>query len=379
MACQRYYELISQRLDGELSQEEERELESHLRICPGCRALAEQLSGLHEEFSTLEEVPAPEGFARGVMNRIQAEDRKKVVPLFKRPQFKAAAGLAACLILCAGLYGSGQLDWSGQTTAAQSKDRAETAKSQAETVQLQGDGSQENADASAGTDEAAPGVYGYSFASGEGADGGDAQAGESTPRVYGSELPSKIQSRTEPEESDSLEGTVQSENGAENGLTAEANQSSQAPNMVQDDLGAVNGLTGMAEANLEQTLPFENEQSFSVTLDSAHQVPSAVILGNVQSMKAYLDSFPDDDLSAVAETYDEAYFEQGRLLAVLAESGSSSDPVVLMENGLTAEQVVLTENTSEEGGEDVSAWLILAEVGTEFDDGDELEVSIVHP
>lgn len=355
MACQRYYELISQRLDGELSQEEERELESHLRICPGCRALAEQLSGLHEEFSTLEEVPAPEGFARGVMNRIQAEDRKKVVPLFKRPQFKAAAGLAACLILCAGLYGAGQLDWSGQTTAAQSKDRAETAKSQAETVQLQGDGSQENADASAGTDEAAPGVYGYSFASGEGADGGDAQAGESTPRVYGSELPSKIQSRTEPEESDSLEGTVQSENGA------------------------VNGLTGMAEANLEQTLPFENEQSFSVTLDSAHQVPSAVILGNVQSMKAYLDSFPDDDLSAVAETYDEAYFEQGRLLAVLAESGSSSDPVVLMENGLTAEQVVLTENTSEEGGEDVSAWLILAEVGTEFDDGDELEVSIVNP
>lgn len=379
MACQRYYELISQRLDGELSQEEERELESHLRICPGCRALAEQLSGLHEEFSTLEEVPAPEGFARGVMNRIQAENRKKVVPLFKRPQFKAAAGLAACLVLCAGLYGAGQLDLTGQETASQSKVTAETAEPQTKTVPPQGDGSQESADVSVGTDEAAPGTYGYSFASGEGADGGDAQAGESTPRAYGSQLPSKIQSRTEPEESDSLEGTVQSENGAENGLTTQSNQSSQVPNMVQNGLGTANALTGTAEANLEQALPFENEQSFSVTLDSAHQVPSALILGNVQSMKTYLDSFPDDDLSAVAETYDEAYFEQGRLLAVLAESGSSSGPVVLMENGLTAEQVVLTENTSEEGGEDVSAWLILAEVGTEFDDGDELEVSIVYP
>ena len=99
MACQHYYELISQRLDGELTWEEEQELESHLADCPSCRALAEQLSGLHEDFSALEEIPAPEGFVQGVMDRIRMEETKKVIPLYRRPQFKAGAGLAACLVL----------------------------------------------------------------------------------------------------------------------------------------------------------------------------------------------------------------------------------------------------------------------------------------
>ena len=104
--CARYVELLSARLDGELTPAEERELEEHLEVCPACRALEGQLSVLHGSFAALEETPAPAGFAQGVMERIAGE--KKVIPLFRRPQVRALAGLAACAVLCIGLYGAGK-------------------------------------------------------------------------------------------------------------------------------------------------------------------------------------------------------------------------------------------------------------------------------
>lgn len=106
MACDQFLELLSARLDGALIEAEERELEEHLAACPDCRAVGAQLSALQGAFPELEEVPAPEGFTQGVMDRIRAE--KKVIPLFKRPQFRALAGLAACLVLVAGLYRASQ-------------------------------------------------------------------------------------------------------------------------------------------------------------------------------------------------------------------------------------------------------------------------------
>lgn len=104
MACDEYLELLSARLDGALTGAEERELEGHLAACPDCRAVGAQLSALQGAFSELEDIPAPEGFAQGVMDRIRAEEAPKVIPLFKRPQVRALAGLAACLVVAAGLY-----------------------------------------------------------------------------------------------------------------------------------------------------------------------------------------------------------------------------------------------------------------------------------
>lgn len=106
MACDKYLELLALRLDGPLSVEEERALELHLNACPDCRAAGAQLAALQGAFPELEEVSAPEGFARGVMDRIQEETSPKVIPLFKRPQVRALAGLAACLVLAVGLYGA---------------------------------------------------------------------------------------------------------------------------------------------------------------------------------------------------------------------------------------------------------------------------------
>lgn len=108
-SCEYYIELISAGLDGQLTEEQELELANHLVNCPACREIGVQLVAAHAAFTQMEEIPAPEGFSAGVMNRIRAEEAKKpkVVPLFRRPQFKAAAGLAACAVLCVGLFRGG--------------------------------------------------------------------------------------------------------------------------------------------------------------------------------------------------------------------------------------------------------------------------------
>ena len=106
MEHDRCLELLSARLDGPLTGGEERELEDHLRTCPQCRALAEQLEQLHAGFAGLEELEAPADFTGRVMERIGGG--RKVIPLFRRPQFRALAGLAACLAICVGIYGLGQ-------------------------------------------------------------------------------------------------------------------------------------------------------------------------------------------------------------------------------------------------------------------------------
>ena len=106
VVCDRYYELLSARVDRELTRDEAEEVELHLVGCAQCRIVWEQMEEAREAFAHLEEVPAPEGFAQGVMDRIRAEEKPKVIPLFKRPQVRALAGLAACLVLVVGLYGA---------------------------------------------------------------------------------------------------------------------------------------------------------------------------------------------------------------------------------------------------------------------------------
>lgn len=116
--CDKYVELLSARLDGALSEPEERELEAHLASCPACRAASAQLAALRPAFSELEDLPAPEGLTQDVMDRIRAEN--KIVPLFRRPWFKAMAGLAACAALAVGLYGSMQRKGANDLTESES-------------------------------------------------------------------------------------------------------------------------------------------------------------------------------------------------------------------------------------------------------------------
>ncbi|MBS7219726.1 MAG: zf-HC2 domain-containing protein, partial [Oscillospiraceae bacterium] len=114
LSCEEALEQMSQALDGPLTGEEQGELEAHLASCPGCREDWAALRELHQAMGDLEETQAPEGFAGRVMDRIREEVRPaKVVPLWRRPQWKAAAGLAACVVICVGLYHSTNLSGVG--------------------------------------------------------------------------------------------------------------------------------------------------------------------------------------------------------------------------------------------------------------------------
>ena len=117
MNCEQMTLLMSAWLDGELSEMEERQMKEHLEQCPECRELMEQLQALHTSFSDLEEIPAPEGFADSVMERIARESKPKVIPLFKRPQIRALGALAACAALFVG-FGSIRMGGSAKSEAA---------------------------------------------------------------------------------------------------------------------------------------------------------------------------------------------------------------------------------------------------------------------
>lgn len=115
MNCEQMTALLSAFVDGELTAQEEMQVREHLEQCAQCRALYEQLQTLHTSFSDLEEIPVPENFAQGVMERIRAEEKPRGIFLFKRSRFRAVVGLAACAALCIG-FGRVALD-SGSKSA----------------------------------------------------------------------------------------------------------------------------------------------------------------------------------------------------------------------------------------------------------------------
>lgn len=98
MNCELYLDLISARLDGELTAQEEAALTAHLQECSACRAIADEMKGMHSALTDLGEVDAPLELSRSVMARIKAE-RSRARHRFIRQ----ITGLAACFVLCVGV------------------------------------------------------------------------------------------------------------------------------------------------------------------------------------------------------------------------------------------------------------------------------------
>lgn len=98
MSCERYLDLISTRLDGELTAQEEADLTAHLQRCPACRAIAQDMQTLHSSLAELGEVDAPAELFQGVISKIRAEKRQA-----RRRLVHQLSGLAACLVLCVGV------------------------------------------------------------------------------------------------------------------------------------------------------------------------------------------------------------------------------------------------------------------------------------
>ena len=114
MNCEQIYELLSARLDGALSPEDEARLQAHLDACPDCRRLYEAMASIEKKTAELA-VPAPEGLKRGVMYRIRQESGKQKK---KRGYWGAGTGfglIAAVLVL---LVGTGVIRLPRPQTAA---------------------------------------------------------------------------------------------------------------------------------------------------------------------------------------------------------------------------------------------------------------------
>lgn len=99
LTCAQCVELLSAQLDNIISSEEAQTLKVHLSQCPECRQLALDLEQLHNAFAEVRKSPVPAGFVQSVMARV-VEARRR------RPVFRTLAGLAACAVICVGLYGA---------------------------------------------------------------------------------------------------------------------------------------------------------------------------------------------------------------------------------------------------------------------------------
>ncbi|MCF2661710.1 anti-sigma factor family protein [Pseudoflavonifractor phocaeensis] len=336
--CERYTPLLSARLDGELTPEEERELEAHLAVCPACRALGSRLAAIHSAFPELEKVAAPEGFARGVMDRVRASEsaKPKVIPLFRRPQFKALAGMAACLALCLGVYQAG-LPGQSRKDAAQMMTAADLQTAEAEQPAA----------------AAAPSLFAADTDAGE----EKAKIPDSVPQSRGAEQSPQEKDGETFDQTTVLTGAgEQPQDGAVNGAAA-----------VQSQMG-------FAQEIASDYYTFENARYLRVSYGRTPQAPSAQILGSADSLTAFLVQFPGDDLSQVSSDYGEEFFAGHRLLAIVVEEGSGSVRHEIAPQGLERDRVTVLCQTPGEGTDDMAAWLILAEVDGSFRDGDVLAV-----
>lgn len=151
ISCERAWELLSQQLDEPLSPQEKQELEEHLAACPSCRKDKEELEQLDQALRHLGEIQAPADFTQRVMGQIQQETQQKpkAIPLWRRPQVRALAGLAACALLCIGIYRVLPQDGNrnaGMVTSSQGEVSSQSSASS--------DGSQSDSAASYGVDPA---------------------------------------------------------------------------------------------------------------------------------------------------------------------------------------------------------------------------------
>lgn len=97
-ACDKYREMISAMIDGELSNEELDELKAHLDICPECEQAYAMFSLLHEETANLD-VEVPEELSSRVMQSVHNISKK---PSFlSRFKFTAAAAVIVLIIYAA--------------------------------------------------------------------------------------------------------------------------------------------------------------------------------------------------------------------------------------------------------------------------------------
>lgn len=93
-------------LDGDISRDEEQELDKHLKSCSDCKEL---MSGLSDSIAFIEGatlVKAPEGFAEGVMMRLPKEKSQAGIQRWLRSHPFLAAAAMFLILMSASLVSS---------------------------------------------------------------------------------------------------------------------------------------------------------------------------------------------------------------------------------------------------------------------------------
>lgn len=104
MSCEKYRELISADLDGELNKEEREVLEKHLSDCAECRRLAEELKKMRVMAVSSEFENMPIELENKILTKtVHVQKKKSIVDIFKGyyriPRGLVWAGVLALLLL----------------------------------------------------------------------------------------------------------------------------------------------------------------------------------------------------------------------------------------------------------------------------------------
>lgn len=123
MRCSKAKKMISEYIDGELTREQEKFLQSHLKACPECHALAQELEAVVRQAKTLPTLsPSPSAWQK-ISTRIMEAEEKSHHPQKERRGWLwvllspagrpyALATVAALLIIGVGLF-IGLRQWGG--------------------------------------------------------------------------------------------------------------------------------------------------------------------------------------------------------------------------------------------------------------------------
>ncbi len=112
MNCEQALELMSARLDGTLSSEQEQSLQAHLEHCPECRRLMQTLSGLERQLAELRE-PAPAGLKECVLTRIRQaaeQDQPRRARWFGPGRSIGVVAALLVLMIGTGVFSRGRTD-----------------------------------------------------------------------------------------------------------------------------------------------------------------------------------------------------------------------------------------------------------------------------
>lgn len=100
MKCRHARKMISQYVDDELTPDERRDFDSHIKGCASCRNELEETGALHELFASARRFPAPYGFSTRALANLDEKERSREGRFFGfRPLFLRAAQVAVALVV----------------------------------------------------------------------------------------------------------------------------------------------------------------------------------------------------------------------------------------------------------------------------------------